>query len=90
MHEHVTTQGYTTQSEAEPNTSNLQTGRETGPDNLSRGPGKTTHRGPASGTRRDVRVRLTQGRIAPAKGNAKLAERSQDRGGQRGARKGLG
>jgi hypothetical protein len=35
---------------------NPQTGRETGLDNLSRGPSETTHRGPASGTRHDVRA----------------------------------
>jgi hypothetical protein len=53
---------------------NPQTGRKTGLDNLSRGPSETTHRGLASGTRRDVSARPTQGRVAPAKGNAKLAE----------------
>jgi hypothetical protein len=50
------------QSEAEPNTQNPHTGRETGLNNLSRGPGETAHRGLASGTRRDVRARTTQGR----------------------------
>jgi hypothetical protein len=67
--------GYATQSKAEPNTPNTHTGRETGLNNLSRGPGETAHWGPASGTRRDVRARPTQGRVAPVKGNAALPER---------------
>jgi hypothetical protein len=37
-------------------------------------------------TRRDVRARPTQGRVAPAKGNAKLPERPRDQGGPREAR----
>jgi hypothetical protein len=53
---------------------------------LGRGPGGTAHRGPASGTRRDARARPTQGRVAPAKGNAKLLERPRDEGGPREAR----
>jgi hypothetical protein len=52
------------QSEAEPETPNPHTGRETGLNNLSRGPGETAHRSPAGGTRRDVRARPTQGRVA--------------------------
>jgi hypothetical protein len=51
-----------------------------------RGPGETAHRGPASGTRRDVRARPTQGRVAPAKGNAKHPERPRDEGGPTEAR----
>jgi hypothetical protein len=51
------------QSEAEPDTPNPHTERETGLNNLSRGPGDTAHRGPSSGTRRDVRARPTQGRV---------------------------
>jgi hypothetical protein len=74
------------QSEAEPDTPNPDTGRETGLNNLSRGLGETAHRSPASGTRRDVRARPTQGRVAPAKGNAKLPERPRDEGGPREAR----
>jgi hypothetical protein len=62
-------------SGAAPDTPNTHTGRETGLNNLSRGPGETAHRGPASDTRRDVRARPTKGRVAPAKGNAKLPER---------------
>jgi hypothetical protein len=85
-HKHATKQRYATQSEAVPNTPNPHTGRETGLDNLSRGLGKTAHRGPASGTRRDVRARPTQGRVAPAKGNSKLPERPRDEGGPREAR----
>jgi hypothetical protein len=60
------------QSEAEPNTPNPHTGRETGLDNFSRGLSETTHRGPASGTHRDVRARPTHGRVALAKGYALL------------------
>jgi hypothetical protein len=47
---------------------------------------ETAHRGLASGTRRNVRARPTQGRVAPAEGNAELAERPQDEGGLREAR----
>jgi hypothetical protein len=86
LHKHATQQGYATQSEAEPETPNPHTGRETGLNNLSRGLGKTTHRSLAGGTRRDVRARPTQGRVAPAKGNAKLPKRPQDEGGPREAR----
>jgi hypothetical protein len=50
------------------------------------GRARQTHRGPASGTRRNVRARLTQGRVAPAKGNAKLPKRPRDEGGPREAR----
>jgi hypothetical protein len=85
-HKHATQQGYATQSEAEPNTPNPHTERETGLNNLSRGPGETAHRSPTSGTRRDVRARPIQGRVALAKGNAKLPERPRDEGGQREAR----
>jgi hypothetical protein len=85
-HKHATQQGYATQSEAEPDTPNPHTGRETSLNNRSRGPGKIAHRSPASGTRRDVRARPTQGRVAPAKGNAKLPERPRDEGGPREAR----
>jgi hypothetical protein len=53
-------------------TPNPRTGQETGLNNLSRGLGETAHRSPAGGTRRDVRAGPTQGRVAPAKGNAKL------------------
>jgi hypothetical protein len=53
-------------------------GRETGLNNLSQGLGETAHRSPAGGTRRDVRARPTQGRVAPAKGNAKLPKRPRD------------
>jgi hypothetical protein len=52
----TTQQSYATQCEAEPETPNPHTGRETGLNNLSQGPGKTAHRSPASGTRRDVRA----------------------------------
>jgi hypothetical protein len=62
LHKHATQQGYATQSEAEPETPNPHTGRETGLNNLSRGLGETAHRSPAGGTRRDVRARPTQGR----------------------------
>jgi hypothetical protein len=48
--------------------------------------GRDRASGPASGTRRDVRARPTQGRVAPAKGNAKLPERPRDEGGPREAR----
>jgi hypothetical protein len=44
------------------------------------------HWGPASDTRRDIRARPTQGRVAPAKGNARLPERPRDEGGPREAR----
>jgi hypothetical protein len=74
------------QSEAEPETPNPHTGQETGLNNLSRGLGETAHRSPAGGTRRDVRARLTQGRVAPEKGNAKLPKRPRDEGGPREAR----
>jgi hypothetical protein len=47
---------------------------------------ETAHWSPASGTRRDVRARPTQGRVAPAKGTAKLPERPRDEGGPREAR----
>jgi hypothetical protein len=67
----TTQQGNATQSEAEPETSNPHTDL----NNLSRGLGETAHRSPAGGTRRDVRARPTQGRVAPAKGNAKLPKR---------------
>jgi hypothetical protein len=80
MYKHTTQQSYTTQSQAEPHTPNQHSGRETGLDNLSRRPSETTHPGPASGTRRDARARPTQGRVAPAKGNAKLLERPRDEG----------
>jgi hypothetical protein len=60
---HATKHGYATQSEAEPNTPNTHIGRETGLKYVSRGPGETAHRGLASGTRRDVRPRPTQGRV---------------------------
>jgi hypothetical protein len=73
-------------SDVEPNTPNPHTGRETGLNNLSRGPGKTARRGSASSMRRDVRARPTQGRVAPAKGNVQLPERPQDEGGPREAR----
>jgi hypothetical protein len=46
---------------------------------------ETAHRGLASGTRRNVRARPTQGRVAPAEGNAELAGRPQDEGGLREA-----
>jgi hypothetical protein len=36
--------------------------------------------------RRDVRARPTEGRVAPAKGNAKLPKRPRDEGGPREAR----
>jgi hypothetical protein len=71
LHKHATEQGYATQSEAEPETPNPRTGQETGLNNLNRGLGETAHRSPAGGMRRDVRARPTQGRVAPAKGNAK-------------------
>jgi hypothetical protein len=61
-------------------------GRETGLNNLSRGPGETVRPSLAGGTRRDVRARPTQGRVAPAKGNAKLPKRPRDEGGPREAR----
>jgi hypothetical protein len=48
--------------------------------------GETAHRGPASNMRRDVRARPTQGRVAPAHGNAKLPERPRDEGGPRETR----
>jgi hypothetical protein len=51
-----------------------------------RGLGKTAPRGPASGSRCDVLARLTQGRVAPAKGNAKLPERPRDESVPREAR----
>jgi hypothetical protein len=53
---------------------------------LSRGPGKTAHRGPARGLRRDACARLTQGRVALAMGNAELPEYPRDEGGPREAR----
>jgi hypothetical protein len=74
------------QSEAKPETPNPHAGRETGLNNLSRGPGETAHSSPASGTRRDVRARPAQGRVASAKGNAKLPKRPRDEGGPREAR----
>jgi hypothetical protein len=40
-HKHTTQQSYATQSEAEPETPNPHTGRETGLNNRSRGPGET-------------------------------------------------
>jgi hypothetical protein len=39
-HKHATQQGYATQSEAEPDTPNPHTRRETGLNNLSQGPGE--------------------------------------------------
>jgi hypothetical protein len=48
--------------------------------------GKTTHWSPASGSRRDIRARPTQGRVAPAQGNAKLPERPRDESGSREAK----
>jgi hypothetical protein len=57
-------------------------------NNLSRGPMESAYRSPASGTRCDVRARPTQGRVAPAKGNAKLPERTREEGGPRHARPG--
>jgi hypothetical protein len=77
---------HATQSEDKPDTPNPHTRRETGLNNLSRGPGETAHQSPAGGTRRNVRARPTQGRVAPAKGNAKLPERPRDEGGPREAR----
>jgi hypothetical protein len=56
-------------------------GRKAGPNNLSRMLGKAALRGPASGPRSDVRPRPTQGRVAPAQGNAKLPERLRDESG---------
>jgi hypothetical protein len=50
LHKHATQQGYATQSEAEPETPNPHTGRETGLNNLSGGLGETAHRSPAGGT----------------------------------------
>jgi hypothetical protein len=86
LHKHATQQGYATQSEAEPETPNPHTGQETGLNNLSRGLGEPAYRSPAGGTRRDVRARPTQGRVATAKGNAKLPKRPRDEGGPREAR----
>jgi hypothetical protein len=43
-HAQATKQSYATQSEAEPNTPNPHTGRETGLNNLSRELGETAHR----------------------------------------------
>jgi hypothetical protein len=74
-------QGYATQSKAELETPNPHTGRETGLNNLSRGSGESANRSPASGTRRDVRARPAQGRVAPGKGNAKFLKRPRDEGG---------
>jgi hypothetical protein len=85
-HKHATNQGYATQIEAEPYTPNPHTGQETGLNNLSQGPGETAHQGAARGRRRDVCARQTQGRVAPAKGNAKLLERLRDEGGPREAK----
>jgi hypothetical protein len=85
-HKHDTQQGYATQSEAKPDTPNPHTGREIGLNNRSRGPGEIAHRISASGTRRDVRARSTQGRVAPAKGNSMLPERPRDEDGPREAR----
>jgi hypothetical protein len=70
--------GYATQSEAESKTPNPRTGRKTGINHLSRGPGKSAHRGPASGSRRDIRARPTQGRTVLAQGKAKLPGRPRD------------
>jgi hypothetical protein len=53
-HEHATQQGYATQSEAEPETPNPPSGRETGLNNLSRGPGETAHRSITIYVLRDV------------------------------------
>jgi hypothetical protein len=70
-HIHGTKQGYATQSEAESNTQHLSVGRIAGLNQVSRGPGKAAHRGLSSGSRRDVCAIPTQGRGAPAKGNAR-------------------
>jgi hypothetical protein len=78
-HTQVTKLSYATQSEAETKIPNPHTGLKAGLNNLSRRPGKAAHRGPASGLRRDVRARPTQG-------NAKLPERPRDEGGPREAR----
>jgi hypothetical protein len=68
----------TPQSEAKTKVPNPHTGRKASLNHLSRGLSKTAHRGPASGSRRDVHARPTQGRVAPAQGNAKLPERPRD------------
>jgi hypothetical protein len=72
-------------SEAEPKTPKPTHGCKTGL-NLGRRPGKTAHQGPSRGSRRDVLARPTQGRIAPAKGNAELPERPRYEGDPREAR----
>jgi hypothetical protein len=83
---HATKQSYATQSEAKTKTPNPHTWRKAGLNHLSRGLGKTAHRGPARGSRRDVRARPTQGRVFMAKGNPELPERRRDACGPREAR----
>jgi hypothetical protein len=61
-HTHATKQGDATQSEAKTKNPNPCMGRKPGLHHLSRGLGKTADRGPASGSRRDIRARPTQGR----------------------------
>jgi hypothetical protein len=67
-------------------TPNPQTGRKAGLNHLNQGLGKAAHQGLASGSRRDVRPRPTQGRGPPAQGNAKLPERPRDESGPRETR----
>jgi hypothetical protein len=85
-HTHATKHGYAMQGEANPRTPNPHTGRKAGLNHPSRGLGKAAYQGPASGLRRDVRPRRTQGRVAPAQGNAKLPGRPRDESGLREAR----
>jgi hypothetical protein len=80
---HATRPSYATQSEAEPKIQNPHMGLKTGLNQLFRGPGKTAHPVPARRPRRNVRARRTQGRVAPARGDAELPERLRDEGGQR-------
>jgi hypothetical protein len=53
LHTNATKQGDATQSEAKPKTPNPHTGSEAGLKQLSQGPGKAAHWGPASGSARD-------------------------------------
>jgi hypothetical protein len=82
---HGTKQGYKMESKAEQKDQNPHTGSKTGLNHLRQGPDKTADRGPARVSRRGVRARPTQGRVALAKGKAKLPERPRDEGGPREA-----
>jgi hypothetical protein len=88
-----TPQSTATKCKAEPNQTPyllvwgfLHTGRKAGLNHLSRGTSKAAHQAPASGANRGIRARPSQGRAAPAQGNAKLPESPRDESGPKEAR----